>query len=80
MEAVKYASTRPVPVEAPNLIDPITATDKRLRGMIALWGIERKTLRLFPGGAFAACDSAGHLLMAATSDGTVHGYPGGTFR
>jgi len=58
MEVVKSASTSPVPAETPFLVEPITATDQRFPGVIALWGTERKTLGLFPVGAFEACAAA----------------------
>jgi predicted nucleic acid-binding protein/GNAT superfamily N-acetyltransferase len=74
MEVVKSASTSPVPAETPFLVEPITATDQRFPGVIALWGTERKTLGLFPVGAFEACAAANHLLVAATSNGIVCGY------
>jgi len=48
--------------------------DARLREVVTLWGANRKTLGLFPEGAFEDCTAQGRLVVALASDGTVAGY------
>lgn len=61
----------PAPKWAPQLI---VSTDPRLRDVIALWGENRKTLGLFPAGAFEECANRGNLLVATSPDGKFGGY------
>jgi hypothetical protein len=51
MEAVKSASTSPVPAETPFLVEPITATDQRFPGVIALWGPHGRKVKALCGNA-----------------------------
>jgi len=52
----------------------LTSRDARLQQVVALWGANRKTLGLFPEGAFEDCIAQGRLVVALTGEGTVAGY------
>ena len=74
MEPATLANSWPPPTDTPYVVEAISAGDKRFQRVVAMWGVERKTLGLFPVGAFEARANAGHLLVASTSDGSVLGY------
>ncbi|MCS6245829.1 MAG: GNAT family N-acetyltransferase [Opitutus sp.] len=74
MEPDNFANPLPSSIDAPYVVETIGAEDKRFQEVIAMWGIERKTLGLFPVGAFEARAQAGHLLVASTPAGSVLGY------
>lgn len=55
-------------------IHSIGPSDPRLTEVVEIWGANRKTLGLFPAGAFADCAARGHLVIACGTDGKVAGY------
>jgi hypothetical protein len=58
----------------PYRVEAIGPADKRFSQVIDLWGRDRKTLGLFPEGAFETRAQAGQLLVASTQSGTILGY------
>jgi len=74
MESIVPPTPQKLPVDEPYRVEAIGPEDRRFQDVIELWGSERKTLGLFPVGAFETRAQAGHLLVASTHKGAVLGY------